>query len=260
MRNPRTTILLLTAIAAAFGLNSRLQPSAMAHLNRELGSAEHSDFSEIAALPAVDGAPEIASTALVATQSSFPVVPKTPKAAALSADANALVTEMCDLHLLAEKTDLSMTSQEWSAFAGVVVRMQAIRQTYEAQIATAQKVSDGCYRLEIPAYPAMGDALREKFHDELRNELGETKAGDVLAKLGDRLESRFAGFGVGLQTLDITTGLSGSPANTEVTRTVTYWNSVEGTERLTTQREVHYPGYEDPTGDSWSALLSVVKA
>ncbi len=178
----------------------------------------------------------------------------------LSEDASALVAEMCDLQLLAHGTDLALDSRQWSAFAGVVLRAQAVRQTYEARIATSTVIAPGQYRLEIPVYANAGDLLRENFNAELRTELGEATATDVLAKLGGKLEARFAGFGVSAQTLDITAKPDASLSDIQITRTVTYWNSVEGSDHPATRREIHFPAYEDPTGDSWSALLAAVKA
>jgi hypothetical protein len=177
----------------------------------------------------------------------------------LSDDAAALVAEMCDLQLLADGTRLTLNSRQWSALAAVVLRNQAIRQTYEAQIATSTVIAPGQYRVEIPVYASAGDLLRENFNSELRTELGDATAADVLAELGDRLEGRFAGFGVSAQTLDITANPDGAPSDVQVTRTVTYWNSAKGSDRLTTRREIHFPAWEDPTGDSWSALLAMVK-
>lgn len=178
----------------------------------------------------------------------------------LSADASALVAEMCDLQLLAHGSNLALDSRQWSAFAGVVLRAQAVRQTYEARIATSTVIAPGQYRVEIPVYADAGDLLRENFNTDLQIELGVTIATDVLAKMGDKLEARFAGFGVSAQTLDITAKPGASLSDLQITRTITYWNSVEGGDHPATRREIHFPAYEDPTGDSWSALLAAVKA
>jgi hypothetical protein len=178
----------------------------------------------------------------------------------LSNDASALLTEICDLQLMAQDSGLTLNSQQWSTFAAVVLRTQAIRQTYEAQIATSKAIAPGQYRVEIPVYASVGDALRQEFNDELRQELGAPMAANVLAKLGERLEARFAGFGVSAQTLDIAAAPGAQPSDIQITRTVTYWNSVEGSDHATTRREIHFPADEDPTGDSWSALLAMVKA
>ena len=51
---------------------------------------------------------------------------------------------------------------------------------------------------------------------------------------------------------------AGKPSDIQVTRTVNYWNSVEGSDRVATRSEIHFPVLEDPTGDSWSALLAKV--
>jgi hypothetical protein len=167
---------------------------------------------------------------------------------------------MCDLQLLAQGTHLTLNSTQWTKFAAVVLRTQAIKQNYEAQIATSKVIAPGQYRLEIPGYAGAGDLLRETFNTALRTELGDVAAGAVLAELGDRLEGRFAGFGVSVQTLDIVGNPSETLSEVQVMRTVTYWNRAEGSERLITRREMHFPAWEDPTGDSWTALLAMVKA
>ena len=200
--------------------------------------------------------PSVASVSVLARSAISPVAPPHQ----LSSDAAALVVEMCDLQLLALDTHLDLNSRQWSAFAAVVLRNQSVRQNYEAQIATSRLIAPGQYRVEIPAYASAGDLLRKKFNAELRTELGEATAAEVLANLGARLEGRFAGFGVSVQTLDITGNPSESLGDVQVTRTVTYWNSVDGGDRLTTRRETHFPAFEDPTGDSWIALLAMVKA
>lgn len=260
MRKRRTTILLLAAIVIAggfsrhfLGTNSR---SAIAILPSDSGKRNGSkDSSWVGADDLKNRAQGTKSTQILAA-----VLPKAMPALPLSPEANALVTEMCDLHLLARDVDLSLSSKEWSAFAAVVLRIQSIRQTYEAQIATSHVIAPGRYRLEVPAYAGVGDALREKFYSDLRAELGEMQTVEVLGRLGERLEGHFAGFGVSVQTLDVTANRGGSLDDLEVTRTVTYWNSVEGSDRPTTRREVHFPALEDPTGDRWSALLAMVKA
>ena len=259
MRKPRTTILLLAAILGAVGfkgqtwLARKSKRTTISALELKVVPARVVPFQRVIV------ASQKSSVASIGTQArsmiSSPAMPHQ-----LSDDATALVAEMCDLQLLAHDTPLALNSRQWSVFAAVVLRNQAIRQNYEAQIATSKSVAPGQYRVEIPAYASAGDVLREKFNTELRTELGETTAANVLAELGDRLEGRFAGFGVSVQTLDITATSSGAPSDVQVTRTVTYWNSVEGSDRLTTRRETHFPAFEDPTGDSWSALLAMVKA
>jgi hypothetical protein len=259
MRKPRTTILLLTAILVTVGFNGQTwlvgtpKQTAVYALDREKASTRALLFQRVTVITekasvAADKAPASAAISPAAMPQS------------LSDDATALVAAMCDLQLLAHDTPLTLNSRQWSALAAVVLRNQAIRQTYEARIATSKVIAPGQYRVEIPVYASAGDVLRGKFHTDLRMELGEATAAEVLAKLGDRLEGRFAGFGVSVQTLDITANPSGSFSDIQVTRTVTYWNSVEGGDRLTTRRETHFPAWEDPTGDSWGALLAMVKA
>ena len=178
----------------------------------------------------------------------------------LAADATTLTAEAIALQLLAENTELELTSRQWMAFAAVTANIQAVRQAYEASIATARVLEPGRYRMEIPVYAAAGDALRERFHAELREQLGEANAAEILARLGARLEGHFAGFGVSVQTLDITGDVRNASADCEVTRTVKFWNSVEGENHLTTRRETHFPAREDPVGESWGPLLSVLSA
>ena len=176
----------------------------------------------------------------------------------LPADASALVAEATELQLLAQGTELALEPRQWQAMAEVTLETQAVRHTYEATIATSAVLGVDRYRVEIPLYAAAGDALRARLRAGLCDRLGDAAADEILAQLGARLESRFAGFGVCVQTLDIT----GNPwvANSDwvLTRTVKFWNSVEGQDRLSTRRETFLPGLEDPAGLSWGPLLSVV--
>jgi hypothetical protein len=176
----------------------------------------------------------------------------------LSAAESVLFSTVCDLRLLAADTELDLTTKQWSVLAEIVVQAQAVRHAYEAQIAVAKETAPGRYRVEIPAYAVAGDELRRRFLTDLQTGLGAEAATEVMEKLGRRLEGRFAGFGVGVQTLEITGDPANAPADVQVARTARYWNSAEGTERVTTRREVHFPGAEDPTGESWSALLALV--
>lgn len=260
MRKPRKTIILLIAIFAVFGLNRHRLLAGGSNQRAISAPAKVVTVDQPCVSQTQKSEREAAGFAPVSMPALAAHLPKAQKISSLSDDANALVSEMCTLHLLADDKDISLSAQEWSAFATVVLQIQAIRQSYEAQIANSQVIAPGRYRLEIPAYAGVGDALREKFHAELCTELGEAKAIDVLVKLGGRLEGHFAGFGISTQTLDITAAPGGSARDMEVTRTVTYWNSVDGNDSLTTRREVHFPAFEDPTGDSWSSLLAVVKA
>lgn len=188
-----------------------------------------------------------------------PLAALTLPAGSLSPDDEALMTEAIALQRLATGTDLELNTQQWSALAAATLEIQAIRQEYEASIATATLVSPGRYRVEVPVYAAAGDALRTKFHAELLEQLGEADAAEVLTQIGSRLEGHFGGFGVSVQSLDITTDPTGG-ADGVVTRTTKYWNSVEGREQLTTRRETFFPGREDPTGELWRPFLALVGA
>jgi len=258
MRKRRTIILLLVATFVVVGFKGRAWLPAA------------SNSKPVASLP--DAQPAVATTLSVlrgATREmdlpsskgdrTPPATPARAKSYGLSADATALVAEMCDLQLAATGTDLVLSSRQWSALASVVLRTQAVRQTYEARIATSTMIEPGRYRVEIPVYAGAGDALRANFHADLQEALGGTTAAEVVARLGGRLEARFAGFGVSAQTLDVIAPPGGTPGDFQVTRTVTYWNSIEGADHPTTRREIHFPAWEDPTGDSWSALLALVK-
>ncbi len=169
------------------------------------------------------------------------------------------MTETIALQRLAAGSELELNAHQWSAFAAATLKVQAIRQAYEASIATATLVSPGRYRVDVPTYAAAGDALRAQFQAELREQLGEANAAEVLAQIGARLEGHFGGFGVSVQSLDIATDPAGG-ADGVVTRTTKYWNSVEGREQLTTRRETHFPGREDPTGELWRPFLALVGA
>jgi len=183
----------------------------------------------------------------------------TNEPAELSADESSLVAEISELQLLARGSDLELASDEWSALAAVTLRIQAIRQTYEAGIATTTLVAPGHYRMEIPGYANAGRTLREKFYAQLGFQLGDATAAEIIEKLGAKLEGHFGGFGVSLQTLDIAAGTQNGASDVQVTRTVTYVSQEKGAERTTTRRETFFPAWEDPSGDRWGALLAAIK-
>lgn len=161
---------------------------------------------------------------------------------------------------MATGADVHLSPEQWSAFAAVTAHHQAIRQAYEASVATPVLTAAGVRRLEIPAYPAAGDTLRAKYFSELGEKLGPAVADHVVARMGAALEGYFAGFGVAVQTLDFTADRDGADADYQVTRTVRFWNSVEARNRLTTRRETHFPGIEDPSGHTWGPFLAVIAA
>ena len=144
--------------------------------------------------------------------------------------------------------------REWAALATVTLNTQAVRHAYEAEIAVATVSEGGEGRLEIPAYVEAGAALRTEFYGELLKALGEVAASEVVTKLSERLESRFAGFGAAVQTLDI------SLREGCVTRTVAYWDEPDLGGETRTRRETIFPQMEDPDGLQWGPLLARVEA
>lgn len=261
MRKQRTNILLPTTSFIVIGL-AGLAWLAKGSDSAPAAGADLGDAHAVRAVPIPNGpapGPEnfVEAGALDCAPLSVPSRPALPPQR-LSDDAGLLVAKMCELHLLADGTELMLDANQWSAFAAVVLHFQAIRQTHEASIATLRIVAPGQYRIEVPVYAEFGDELREQFSSELRAALGEPKAREVMAKLGDRLEGSFAGFGVSEQTLGITANATGQPGDIQVTRTARYWSSAEN--RATTRGETHLPVLEDPTGDNWGELLAMVRA
>jgi len=197
------------------------------------------------------GAPSTA----VATGASQPQPP-----VELPASEATQFSTLIELQLAASEMnlDLDLTTKQWQAFAAAVVQAQAVRHNYEATIATAKEIGPGRYRIDIPAYAAAGDELRRELRAELERGLGQDAAAQVAQAFGSRFEGSFAGFGVSAQTLEITGDPAAAPAKVEILRTVRYWNSLDGREKLTTRREVHFPSDEDPSGERWNALLALV--
>ena len=175
----------------------------------------------------------------------------------LSDDDAALVAEVGALQLLAQGTGLELESAQWSALAAATLDTQAVRQAFEAEIATTTQLGPQRYRMEIPGYAAAGAALRAKFYARLGAELGEGIAADIADKFGSALEGYLGAFGVSLQTLEIVGDPRAGMADVEVTRTVTYWSRTEAGERVVTRRETHLPAWEDPEGLKWGAMLAV---
>jgi len=178
--------------------------------------------------------------------------------AEMSASDAARFVALCQMRLLAAEADLDLSHDEWARLTGVVTHAQAVRMHYEAGIASVTEIAPGRYRVEIPAYPDAGDELRRRFLAELRETLGEAIAGEVMAKLGSRLEGRFAGFGVSNQTLEITGDPVGAPGDVKVERITHFWNSVKADDLISTRRDVHLPAAEDPMGEQWTPLLALV--
>lgn len=178
----------------------------------------------------------------------------------LGAEESVLIAEIGALQMLAQGCNLALSAAEWTALAEVALDIQAIRQTYEAEIALVSAVAPGNYRVEIPEYAAAGAALRRKFYVTLDERLGNEVALRVVEALGSKLEGYFGGFGLSVQTLEVAGVRDADFAMAEITRTVTYSDDVEGGVRVTTRRETHFPGLEDPAGERWGVLLAVVAA
>lgn len=177
----------------------------------------------------------------------------------LNPEEAALLAEQVAVQLLVKDAALDLTPEQWKVFAAVTWHYQTVRQTFEATIATVSAREK--FRLEIPAYPAAGDALREKFYAELRERLGVDAAQAIAGRAGVALEGYFGGFGVSVQTLDFApnAGVVGTiGADYLVTRTAQYWNSTDAREKLTLRRETHFSGQEDPNGDRWGPYLALL--
>jgi hypothetical protein len=174
-------------------------------------------------------------------------------------DAAAAIAELAHLQNLAAKTDLWLDDEQWTALAEIVLHAQAVRHAYEATIATSKACADG-YRLEIPMYAGAGDSMRSMFHRELRETLGDDVAQEIVAQLGPALEGHLGGFGVSMQTLDFTRDPAGRAAEYSVTRTVVFSSHGGVADKLTTRRETHFPGLEDPSGHAWGPFLSMLSS
>lgn len=178
----------------------------------------------------------------------------------LPVDAVALIAEQATLQQLAAGLDLSLSPAQWKDLAEVTLHFQAVRHAYEATIAQAARTETGAYRMAIPSYSGAGDTLRAQFHAALQEKLGPAISDQVIRRMGGGLEGHFAGFGVGVQTLEFLADKSGADSDYRVTRTIQFWNSIQGGEELTTRRETHFPGLEDPAGHTWGPFLAVLAA
>ena len=176
--------------------------------------------------------------------------------ARLSLQDETLLAEQVALQLLVQRADLELTADQWATFAAVTWHYQTVRQSFEATIATASPREMN--RLEIPAYPVAGDALREKFFGELRERLGDDTAVVIFERAGSALEGYFGGFGVSVQTLEFAPIADVAGADHHVTRTASYWNRAEARETLTLRRETFFLEREDPHGERWGPFLALL--
>lgn len=192
---------------------------------------------------------------LAAARANEPALP----VGGLNADESATLAEQVALRQLLHEADLDLASAEWVTLAAVASHYQTVRQTFEATIATV--AGERGLRLEVPAYPAAGDALREKFYDELRERMGDATAALIAARAGSALEGYFGGFGVSVQTLEFAPSPGATGMEFQVTRTAHYWNSaVPGRSTLTLRRETHFAASEDRDGERWGPFLARLPA
>ncbi|HLP24845.1 MAG TPA: hypothetical protein VK477_04145, partial [Acidobacteriota bacterium] len=216
MRNSRSNIpLLLTAVSVAglLGVAWMSQPAG------KVGHRTPIAANGQAALPAdrivhfeTADAPDTAPTPALAENAPRAIEQLSPSEAAQFAT-------LCDLRLMAGETELDLTTKQWDALAVVFMQTQAVRHHYEAQIATVREIAAGRYRIEIPPYAAAGDELRRQFAADLETAVGPAAAAEIMDKLGRKLDDRFAGFGIGTQTLEITGDPMRSPTDVQVAST-----------------------------------------
>jgi hypothetical protein len=247
-RRQITPLLLLAAIVAVGGGR------------REGATCGPATACLIPTLRGPENAPEIAALSSPTAGrivASAPVIQRaaSPLTEILSGENAALLAEQLNVQRLLQGVELDLTHEQWTTLAAVTGHYQTVRQAFEATIATV--AGTDALRLEIPAYPVAGDALREKFFGELRERLGEATGQLIAERAGASLEGYFGGFGVGVQTLDFTANAA-AQADYQVTRTARFWNSAETRESLTLRRETFFPGLEDPTGERWGALLALL--
>lgn len=178
------------------------------------------------------------------------------EAGRLSLPDEASLAEQVALQLLVQKANLELTPDQWATFAAVASHYQTVRQSFEATIAIASTREKN--RLEIPAYPVAGDALREKFFGELRERLGDDATVALSERAGAALEGYFGGFGVSVQTLEFAPNADVMGADHSVTRTARYWNRAESRDTLTFRRETIFFETEDPHGERWGPFLALL--
>jgi hypothetical protein len=192
-----------------------------------------------------------------ATSVVVPALPLRRAPVSLGANDAAVIAEQMLLQTMPGAAELELSARQWSALAEVTLHLQAVRLAYEASLARVERSEGGGHRIEIPTYPAAGDALRERLHAEIRARFSTDTANEILAALGRGLEGHFAGFGVGVQTLEVAVAANQDPRDMQVTRTISFWNSIENENRLTLRRETHFPEHEDPEGQLWGPLLAL---
>lgn len=175
---------------------------------------------------------------------------------ALPQDGQAQLAEVVALQQLAGG-ELQLTPRQWATFAAVSSHFQAVRHAYEATLGEVRVTAPNQVRVEIPAYPEAGDALRARFFAELAAQMGHVAADEIGRRMGSKLEGYFAGFGVSVQTLEFEAGAQQAD-DYRVTRTIRYWDAVAAGQELNTRRETHFPALEDPSGHQWGPFLAAI--
>ncbi len=159
---------------------------------------------------------------------------------------NAVLAETIELQQMADGTGLELAPEQWAALAEVTRRMQVWRGVVEAEIGAVQVIAPGRWRMDVPGYVETGAGMRARFFGEIDHVLGSSVAAEVIDKLGPAFEGYFAGFGVSLQTLDISGDERGSEVEWQVTRTIAYSKDVTSGDQVTVRRETYFAGHEDP--------------
>jgi hypothetical protein len=197
----------------------------------------------------------------IALSASAKAVPSAPPVFTLSSESSAQLAEQIELNGLVEQAGLNLSASELKAFADVTALHQAIREAYELEIASIVRTAEGNARIEIPLYSDAGDALRASFYADLRDAVGVSAAMQIEMKVGRQLESRFGGFGVAEQMIDLPSASPDLDKEPVLQRTIVYWNpSAEIDHRLLTRRETYFPRLEDAAGRSLAAVRSLFSA
>ncbi len=182
-----------------------------------------------------------------------------PLPAVLSPDQGSVLAEVVQLQQLAVDAPVVLTPEQWLAFGTVAAHFQTLRHRHEGSIASIGRLGTRGYTLEVPPYPETGAALRAAFESAVKAALGHDAANLTLRALSSALSSHFGGFGVSQQTLEFARNSGDDPTDYHVTRTVTFWQGTATDGRAVTRRETFFPALEDPTGQSWGALLQVLE-
>ncbi len=159
---------------------------------------------------------------------------------------------------LAQRAGLNLSGRELTAFAEITSCHGAIRHAYEARIAGVTTLAKDHYRVEIPPYPAAGAALKEAFYTELRNALGDVRAGEIVEKLGRQLDKDFAGFGLAEQSIEFVGRKNVETPDYTITRTIVISKRDGARNQVMTRRETYIPSIEDASGEQWGPFVAIL--